>query len=222
MSAWSRQECSQAVDQLAFSRIRVFALAADQLRPIELQQPAVGQRDLKTLDVPADRAVLQPAAAAGVAGDHAADGGDGAGGRIGAEAASPQPQLGGQPLVRHSRLHPDRLPLNADDAAEEPGEVDHQSRAERLAGCAAAGSAGVDGDALLGGVLEAGCRVGCPPRPHHGQRLDLVHAGVGRVELQRNLVATDLARDQSAQVVLDSLSLLMKRVHKAANGGFRK
>ena len=216
------QERGQAVDQIALSRIGVFALAAEELRPIELHQPAVGQRDLKTLDVPPDRAVLQPAATAGVAGDHAADRGDGAGGRVGAEAASPRPQLGGQPLVRHSRLHPDRFPVDADDAAEEPGEVDHQSRAERFAGRAAAGSAGVNGDALLGGVLQAGRRVGRPPRPHHGQRLDLVNAGVGRVKLQRDFVATNLARDQSAQVVLDSLTLLMERVHEAASGGFRK
>ena len=112
--------------------------------------------------------------------------------------------------------------VDVDDAAEEAGEVDHQSRAERFAGGAAAGPAGVDGDALFRGVLQAGRRVRRPPRPHHGQRLDLVNARVGRVKLQRDLVATDLARDQSAQVVLDSRTLLMQGVHEAANGGFRK
>ena len=40
------------------------------------------------------------------------------------------------------------------------GEVEHQSRTERFAGHAAAGAAGVDGDVLFGGVLQAGGHVG--------------------------------------------------------------
>ena len=179
-----RQEGDQPIDQVALAKIGVLTDSLDQRCAVELQQLAVGQRDLQAADVTPHRAVLQPAAAGGVAGDHAADGGDGAVGRVGAEKASPQPQLGREPLVDHARLHAAQFSLEAEDAAEEPGEIQHQPGAERFAGHAAAGAVGVHGDVLLGGVLQAGCHVGRTAGADQRQGLDLVNAGVAGVELQ--------------------------------------
>ena len=50
--------------------------------------------------------------------------------------------------------------VEADDAAEKLGEIQHQPGAERFAGHAAAGTTGMDGDVLLGGIVQAGRHVG--------------------------------------------------------------
>ena len=62
---------------------------------------------------------------------------------------------------------------------------------------------------VLGGIFDAGHDVGQRARANDGQRLDLVDAGVAGVELQEDVVAADVALDESAQVVLDSFPFLI-------------
>ena len=83
--------------------------------------------------------------------------------------------------------------------------------AERLAGQAGAGAAGMDRNVVLGRVPDRGDDVVQRSRPHDAQRPNLVDAGVGRVELREEVVAADVALQQAAQVFLDSLVLWVHR-----------
>ena len=73
------------------------------------------------------------------------------------------------------------------------------------------GAAGVERQFLFGGVLQARRHVGGRTRPDHGQRLDLIDAGVAGIELEEQIVATHVAAHQSAKIVLDAFSDLVHR-----------
>ncbi len=73
----------------------------------------------------------------------------------------------------------------------------------------------MQGDPFVAGIADTGHDVGRGARADHSQRPDLVDATVARVELEEYVIATDLPRDQSAQVVLDACSLLIELAHRA-------
>ena len=110
----------------------------------------------------------------------------------------------------HARLHADPVRLDADQAVEMGGEIQHQPRPQGLARHAGAGAAGVDGDALAGRVADARRHVGRRARPDHPQRLDLVDARVAGQQPPEDVVAADLAGHQPAEIVLDALALLVQ------------
>ena len=97
---------------------------------LELHDRAIGENDLRRREPATDGAVKEKAAAGGVAADHATDGGDGGGGRIGAERAATPPEMLLELETDHPRLHAHGLVGRGDDAAEEAGAVDHHSGPE--------------------------------------------------------------------------------------------
>ena len=91
----------------------------------------------------------------GVDGDHAAERGHGAVGRVGTEEAPAAAQMGVEPFVDHARLNADRLAVGAQQPVQMPREIQHESRPERFARRTRAGAPGVERDLLLGGVPDA-------------------------------------------------------------------
>ena len=122
-----------------------------------------------------------------------------------------------KPLQHDARLHADRIRIAADDAPQVLGEINHQPGAERLAGHAAAGAAGVERDVIVGGILHAGRDVGRGPRTHHAQRPDFVDAAVAGEELAKQVVAAHVAGNQPAEVFLNSLALVIEFWHEMSS-----
>ena len=120
-----------------------------------------------------------------------------------------------------ARLHADAVALVGHDAAEVAREIDDQPAAERLAGQAGAGAAGVDRQMILGRVADRGDHVVDRPRPHDAQRPQLVDAGVAGVELREEVVAADVALQQAAQVFFDSLLVWVHGEVRIADCGLR-
>jgi len=162
--------------------------------------------------------VFEAAASRGIDADHAADGRDRAGGRIGGEDSTASPQMGVQPFVNDSCLHADRVASGAHDAAKVFREIDDDPRSDGSPGDARAGAAGVDGDLLLLGILQAGGDVGRGARADHRQGLDLIDAGVAGVELEEVGVAADFSGDQAPQIRLESFTLLVQLIHRVRIG----
>ena len=208
---------SSAASWLTSSRLRGIELlteAVHQRFAAQLERLTVGQHHQQTANAAAGRTVLQPAAAGGVERDHAAHRRDRAGGGVGAESPPHAAELCVEPPVNQSRLHANPFRVDANQPPQIGGEIDDQSRAERLAGHAGAGPAGVQRQPLFPSVLHAGDHVVGAPRPHDPQRTNLVDAGVAGVELQKRLVAANVARDQSAQIILDVFALLIECAHR--------
>ena len=122
-------------------------------------------------------------------------------------------QLGVEPLVDDSRLHADRFRIDADDSPHVLGEVDHQPRTQRFARHAAAGAPGVQRNALFRRILHAGGDIGRRSRPDHAQRPNFIDASVAGEELAEKVVAPHVARNQPAEVFLNSLALVIEFVH---------
>ena len=85
------------------------------------------------------------------------------------------------------------------------------SRTERLARQARPRAAGMNGQRLLGGVLDRSLHVGHAPRPDNTQRPHLIDAPIAGVHFNRGVVAQNLACEQTPQIGLNSLAL---RVHE--------
>ena len=64
-------------------------------------------------------------------------------------------------------------------------------------------------DLSFRGVLQAGHDIGRISRANYAERPDLVQAGVAGVKLNEYVVATDIARHEPAQIVLNSPPLLI-------------
>ena len=207
------QNRRKAVDKLPLARVAVDAGPGNERLAAQFQYLPVSRHYLEALHVPPHGAVLQPSRTRGVDSDHAADRGDRRIGRIGPKNAPPWPQMGVQPLVHDSRLHADRLRLDADHPPQVLGKVDHQPWPKRFAGHAAAGAAGVQGDAFFGRVLHASRNIGGRSRTHHAQRPDFINAAVAGEELAEEVVAPHVARNQPAEVLLNSLALVIEFVH---------
>ena len=93
------------------------------------------------------------------------------------------------------------------------GEIEYESWPEGLARDARAGAAGVNGNAFVGGVAQARRDVGGGTRPDDAERLDFVDAGVAGKELQKDIVTTDFAGNQPANVVLNPFTLWIEWWH---------
>ena len=105
-----------------------------------------------------------------------------------------------------------RRTLSASVAQNAPhiaGEVDDDPRPQRFAGQPGPGSAWMDRQLVLGRVADHRHHVGERTRPDHGHRTDLEDAGVAGVELQEDVVATDVSLHQPAQVVFNPLAFLI-------------
>ena len=168
---------------------------------------AVGQHDLHADDVPPGRAVPQPVAAGVVEGQDAAHRGHAAGRRVGAELPAERGQIAIELAQHDARLHRDRVAVDAHDpphgpakSSTRPGPSDSPARP------VPAPRAWI-GMRLLGGIPHGGLHVGQPARPHDAQRPHLIDAGVGGVHLRERIVAMDFAREQAAQVGLNSFAL---------------
>ena len=121
--------------------------------------------------------------------------------------------MGVEPFVDCTRLHANRLGVDAEHAAKMPGEVQHQPRSERPAGRTRSGPSGVYRDLFFGGVLERSRHVGGGSGANHTQRLDLVDAPVAGVQLQEDVVAANLAGHQTPKIGLNPFALLVELVH---------
>jgi hypothetical protein len=95
-------------------------------------------------------------AAAGVDGDDAAHGRHAAHGRVGAEEAAGSGQEAVQCGQHHAGLHSHSIVFDRENAAKVAGKVDYQTAAQRFAGQAGAGAAGVDWQLVLGRISHGG------------------------------------------------------------------
>src|SRR5437764_21050 len=68
-------------------------------------------------------------------------------------------------------------------------------------------------DVHLKSDLHAGHQVGNAPRNNHAQRLNLIDAGVGAVELARSRIKANLALDMTPQMLGQSDALLLDKIH---------
>src|SRR5439155_15809158 len=89
--------------------------------------------------------------------------------------------------------------VDVEDSVEVLRAVDHQPRADRLAGQRRAAAAGDDRHLQLGCDLDGGDEVVPGPGDHDAQRHDLVDAGVGRVTAAGGVVEPDLAPEVAAE-----------------------
>ena len=149
---------------------------------------AVRQHHLLLAHVVDGLAVEHRARAAGVVGHHAADGGAAGRRHIRGEAQVERPQRGVQLVEHHARLHARPLLVGVD--LENPVQVlrgvEHQAGANGLAGLRGAAAARRDGHAVAGrDVHRLRDRFG-RARNDDAERLDLVDAGVGRVQRARD------------------------------------
>lgn len=204
----AREQVDQPPHELAAARGGVRAIVVDRFAA-DFEHLAVGEHDLQAEHVGSGRAVLKPMAAAGVDRDHAAHRGHAAHGRVGTEMASHRPQEFVEVSVHDPRLDAHAIALHVEHAAHVAREVEHQPGAERFARKPGARAAREHRQVVFGGVLDAGHDVGQRARPDHGQGPDFVDAGVAGVELQEDVVAADVAFDESAQIVLDSFPVLV-------------
>ena len=168
---------------------------------------AVRQHHLQTFDVPANRAVLQPVAARGIDGNHAADGRDSAVGRIGPEHAALALQMGVEYRMDHTRLQTNRLGVGAENPPHVAREIDHDAATQRFASQTRAGAARLNRQLFLRRVFHDRRNIGGGSRSHHGLRFQFVDTGIAGVKLQEDVVAANIAGDHSAKVFLNALPL---------------
>src|SRR5262249_9701659 len=147
-------------------------------------------------------AVDDAAGAGGVIADHAADVGPAGGGDVGAVLEVVLGQGAVEVVQDQARLNAGgaRGGVDLQHAVHVLTAVDDDARADGLAGQAGAAAARRDGHARLGADMHAGGHVGGVLRHHHAQRLHLVDAGVGGVELARGRVEAHLAFEVLVEV----------------------
>ncbi len=153
-------------------------------QPAEALAAPVGQHDSGVEDVLHRLAVDERAGPGRVVADHAAEVRAVGGGGLGAE---PQPvggERGAEGVLHHPRLHPGPhlLPVDLEHVAEVHREVEHHRFADRLSGERGAAAARQHRRARLRGDPDRFRHVRGVAWDHHPERLDLVDAGVVRVE----------------------------------------
>ena len=106
-------------------------------------------------------------------------------------------------VEHHARLYPGhaRCRIDVEDAVQILAAIEDDARPDRLAGQAGAAAARGDRHLHLAGDLHGGNEVGHGARNDDAERLDLVNAGVGAVELARSEVETHFALQMLAQVL---------------------
>ena len=112
-----------------------------------------------------------------------------------------------QHRMDHAGLQTNRLGIGAENPPHVAREIDHDAAAQRFAGQARASAAWLNWQLFLRRVFHDGRNVGGGSGPNHGLGFQFVDAGVAGVKLQEDVVAANIAGDQSAQVFLNALPL---------------
>src|SRR5262249_9602464 len=110
--------------------------------------------------------------------------------------------------INHAWLHANGIRANFYDRSEMGAEIEHQTRAERLARTAGSGAAGHERNMMLRGVTHDSLHVFFVARQHHAERPDLKNAGVGAVQRPREIVEKDFASYDPLEIIQDMLALL--------------
>ena len=174
----------------------------------QVDQPTVRQHHPLFADVIDGLAVEHRPRAARVVGHHPANGGAAGRRHIRGEAEVEWPQLRVQLIQHHARLDPGPSLVGVD--LENPVQVlrgiEHQAGANRLAGLRRAAAAWRDRDAVAGGHVDGLNDPFGRTGNDHAQRLNLVDAGVGRVEGPRHAVEPHLTVNGRFKFALEGLA----------------
>jgi hypothetical protein len=163
--------------------------------PSEVGPRRVGEHDVELADVIDRHSIADGPAAGGVVAEHPADGGAVAGRGVRPEHQAVRRCRPIQLVLDDSGLysrHP-RLGIDVNDAVHVPGQVEHQSRSDRLAGETRAATSRHQRHAVLPGKRHRRCDVVGVTREDHAQRHDRVHARVPREQVPRVRVELHLA-----------------------------
>ena len=161
----------------------------------KVRDAAVRQHHVLLEDVIDRLAVDDRARAARVVGHHPADRGAAGGGEIRCESQSERSQVGVE-IVEHDAgldARPAFVGVDLEDAIQVLRRVEHQAGADRLAGLRRAAAARRDRRAVLRRQFHHARHVLGRAWHDHADRLDLVDAGVGRVQRARDAIESDLA-----------------------------
>ena len=169
-------------------------------RPEPRERP-VGQDDVLFEDVIDGLPVEHGTGTGGVVGHHAAHGGAAGGGDIGRE---PHPvRLEGRVQLVEDDAGLDARPALGDVDLEQPVEIlrriDDQAAADGLPGLRGAAASQRHGTAMPPADLHGADEIVARRDDHDAERLDLVDAGIGRVQAARNRVETHLALELSRE-----------------------
>ena len=170
----------------------------------QLRRRAVGEHDLDGPHVLDRLAVAERPCPRRVVADHPADRRPVAGRDVRAEHQPQRLQVGVELVEHDARLDPHRHRALVDDAdpVQVLRKVDHDPRRDRLPREARGPSPRHDGHALLGRDPHRRDHVLDRPGHHHAHRLDLVQAGVGRVQPAPAPVEIDLGTRLPGQAVM--------------------
>ena len=185
---------------------------ADRLQLVRVQRTqvrdgSVAQGDVQIEHVVNRLAVQHRSGAAGVVADHAADGGA-VGGRDVRREAQPVGEQPGVQLVEHDARfdpRPALVGVHLEDAVEVLGRVELQPGADRLTGLRGAAAARRDRDAVAARDRDGADDVLARADDDDAGRIDLIDAGVGRVQRSGDGVEADFAVEGIRQVALQRI-----------------
>ena len=150
----------------------------------EMRHTGIGQHHVQIADVIDGLAVDDRAGAARVVRDHPADGGAAGRRHVGREAEVMWLERGVEVVEHHAGLHAGgaRLRIDREDAVEVLRGVEHQPGADRLAGLRGAAAARRQRNAVAGRHRHRLHDIVRGARDDDPARLDLIDAGVGRIQ----------------------------------------
>src|SRR5262249_14954014 len=150
----------------------------------------------------------------GVVADHAAEVGPAGGGDIGTELQAVDRECAVQLVEHQAGLHAGGEPLriDAEELVEILAAVDDDAGADGLARETGAAAARRDRHVHFKGDLDGGMEILKSTRNDDAERLDLVDAGVGAVELTTGAVEADLALEMAVQMLGERLPLVLGEV----------
>ena len=185
----------------------------------------VAERHVQVEHVIDGLAVQHRARPARVVADHAADGGPVGGRDVGGEAQPVRREVRVQLVEDDAGLdaRPPLLGVHLEHAVEEPRRVELQPLADGLARLRGAAAARGDRHPVPARDLDGAQHVVAVADDHHAGGLDLVDAGVGRVERAADAVEAHLAVDARLQIALQvghggSISLAASPTDPSARG----
>ena len=164
-------------------------------RRVERHARAVGQQQRHLAHVVGGHAVQDRVRAGRVVGHHAAQRGAVAGAGIGSEHQAVRLELRVEQIEVDAGLHarPALLRVDLQHLIHVLGEVDDERRADRLARQRRAAAARQHADAVPGGQFDGGRDIVGMPRNNDADWLDLVVAGVGRIQHAAGAIEAHLA-----------------------------
>ncbi len=171
----------------------------------EMRGRAIGQQRVDGDDVLARVAVAQRARAAGIVGDHAADGGARGGGDVDRKPQSVGLQLPVQ-FIEHDAGLDDAtsvVDIELQHLVEMFGAIDDQRRVDGLPALRGAAAARRDGNALLPRDRNRPIGFVYRARRHHAHRHDLIVRGVGGIAAAGEAIEPDVAGQFGAQAAFE-------------------